>query len=178
MRLLILSLTIGLTNLSLFGQNLKQDSVFNKNNITIETNRNLYSLNYEHPIFIKTNNKLLFHLGLSGTLLHEYYGLTNVHKTKIASIIFPFGLYYLIGFGRKNNVEFGLNDMIGYSTSSLIDYPNKFYNYLNPSIGYRFENFKSKSINFGIAYSPLIEYVKGITVTNNVLTYTENKKLS
>jgi|ERR1035437_1342382 hypothetical protein len=146
MRLLILTLTILITPVFLNAQNLRQDSLINKNNISIELGGVgvIGSINYERLIKV-TKNKLLFRVGVS------YLPLTVNNKPAFGTPILPFGLYYLIG--NKHNLELGLNNSLGYTFGDNTN--NHKFNYLlMPSIGYRFENFMKKSINFSFAYSP------------------------
>jgi len=153
MRLIIICLTIFLTNLTIFGQDVRNDSIIIKNQLSIELGGagGIGSLNFERLIHVKANNKILFRVGLS------YLPLTVNSKHAFGSPILPFGFYYLIGI--KHHLELGLNNTLAYTIDNISN-KNEFHYLLMPSIGYRFENFYKKSIYFAFAYSPCLSFNK------------------
>jgi hypothetical protein len=155
MKILILIITIFLSHQFLIGQITKRDSLISKNNYCLELGGAgiVGSLNYERLILIKTNKKLLFRVGLS-IPISEY----SLKTPRI-----PLGLYYLIGLKESlHHFELGFNNTIGYTfDNSVLNYEEKKFNYyIIPSIGYRFENFYNKSLNFSFAYSPVLFFYK------------------
>jgi len=153
MRLIIISLTIFLTNLTLFGQDLRNDSILIKNHFSIELGGvgGIGSLNFERLINVKSINKVLFRVGLS------YLPLIVNSKPAFGTPILPFGFYYLIGI--KDHLELGLNNSLAYTIDNISN-KNEFHYILMPSIGYRFENFYKKSIYFAFAYSLVLSFNK------------------
>jgi len=153
MRLIIISLTIFLTNLTLFGQDLRNDSIIIKNQLSIELGGagGIGSLNFERLINVKSNNKVLFRVGLS------YLPLTVNNKRAFWTPILPFGFYYLNGI--KHHLELGLNNSLAFTIDNISN-KKEFHYILMPSIGYRFENFYKKSIYFAFAYSLVLSFNK------------------
>lgn len=164
MRTLILSLAIVMIHMTLSGQDLKKDSILSKNHLSFELGGAgiLGSINYERLIKLNSNNKLLSRVGLSY--------IPDILNDAKGTISLPFGLYYLIGI--KHHLELGINNTISWYNFNGNPDESKFLNmeipressilyYLMPSIGYRYENFYTKSVFFSLAYSPIIYFREG-----------------
>ena len=149
MKTLFFTLVILLAPVTLYGQCYVGGTRYNKHHISLEVGGagGLGSINYEHTLLANPENFLLFRLGLS------YTPLTVNGRHAIGTPVMPIGLYYL--YGNKHHFELGLNNTFGYTFDNISD-DNEFTYMLVPSIGYRFEDFKKKSLFFSVAYSPVI----------------------
>jgi hypothetical protein len=116
------------------------------------------SLNFEKTFVTKENVKFNYRIGLS------YMPLVVNGKSAIGTPIVPHGIFYLNG--KKNHLELGLNNAISYTFDNISNEDEFHYN-ISPSIGYRYENFNSKSIYFSIAYSPIVRFTETESVFNH-----------
>jgi hypothetical protein len=148
MRLIIIYSLVSTFHLALFGQNLKKDTLLNKNHLSFELGGAgaIGSINYEYLLHAESNTKVLVRDGIS------HLPLSLKDKPIWGTPLLPFGFYYMIGV--KHYLELGINNTIGYTIDD-----NNWHYYIMPSIGYRFENFTKKSVYFSIAYSPGINFV-------------------
>ena len=143
-QLFILVLIIFFKAGQIYGQDSASVKPVNRSNVTLEIGGAGFfgSVNYEHLVYYNSYNKLLLRVG--ATVPYKDFG-NNYFE------LFPIGIYYLNG--NKHHLELGLNSSVMYNKCFKLVV-------ISPSIGYRYQNFLSKSMSFSVAISPIIDIEK------------------
>lgn len=155
MKIILILLFLAILQFNVFAQDSTQLELVNKSNVNFELGgvAMFGSLNYEHLVLYKPNEKVILRSGLS------FIPVIFSSNQKNIDPLIPIGIYYLIG--NKNHLEIGINNVFRYALDD-----EKIKVSSNFSIGYRFQNFHLKSMSFSVAFSPLIDFSGSANINN------------